>query len=124
MTARPTVLAIEDDLSSRRLLRTVIERARPDVRLLVVADGRTGLAAAEHYTPALILLDLHLAGTIDGRELLTVLKADPQTASIPVVMVTGDATAVDELRAAGAADVIVKPYDLERFTEQVLAHCP
>ena len=64
--------------------------------------------------PALVLLDLNLP-EMSGQEVLLRLRAEPETAAIPVVIVSGDATPanVDALKAAGATDYLTKPYHVK-----------
>jgi len=68
------------------------------------------------FRPDVVLVDLHLPD-LDGSEVLERLKADPATANIPVVVLSADATAsqVARLRAAGAANYLTKPLDVERL---------
>jgi len=68
------------------------------------------------HLPTLVLLDLHLPD-ISGQEVLRLLKANPDTATIPVVVMSADATVGSEARLieAGAADFVTKPINVERF---------
>ena len=79
-------------------------------------QGQLGLELVREYRPDVVLVDLHLPD-LDGREILEQLKADPATADIPVVVLSADATPgqVERLRAAGAADYLTKPLDVERL---------
>ena len=86
-----------------------------DVKVVLAADGRAGLAQARTVRPDLVLLDLQLPD-IDGVELLGVLRAEPAMAGVPVVVLTADAMPEDvaRARAAGAADYWTKPLDFQR----------
>jgi CheY-like chemotaxis protein len=83
-------------------------------------QGRLGLELAHEHLPILILLDLHLVD-IGGEEVLSQLRDDPATASIPVVIVSADATPgqVARLLSAGAAAYLTKPINIEEFLQQV-----
>lgn len=120
----PTVLAIDDTLEARILLRRAISRQNPDVRTLVVDTGLEGIEAARFYHPNVILLDLGLPD-MDGRAVLTALRADPQTTAIPVVVVTGDARpeVEAEVRRLGATDFVTKPYNVLALADRVLGIC-
>jgi len=83
-----TVLYIEDVPDNLELIRNVIRR-RPDVTFLSAMLGEAGLNLAREHRPDLILLDLHLPD-INGEEVLRRLRAHPQTADIPVVILTAD----------------------------------
>jgi signal transduction histidine kinase/CheY-like chemotaxis protein len=118
-SALHAVLYIEDNLSNLRLIERVLTR-RPHVSLLSAMQGRLGLELAREHLPMLILLDLHLAD-VGGEEILRLLLADPVTASIPVVIVSADAThgQVTRLLAAGAAAYLTKPIDIDQLLDQV-----
>ena len=79
-------------------------------------QGRLGLELAREHHPDLILLDLHLPD-MGGREVLDRLRLDPETAGIPVVIISADATPgqVKRLLAAGATDYLTKPLDVSQF---------
>jgi hypothetical protein len=89
----------------------------------VAADrGETGLRLAGEVHPDLILLDLHLPD-VPGETVLTALKADPRTSSIPVVVLSADATPgrVTRAEVAGADHYLTKPLDLAEFLRVVEA---
>ncbi|MBD2101890.1 response regulator [Leptolyngbya sp. FACHB-261] len=85
-----------------------------------VDDGLSALAWVKQQTPDLILLDLSLP-EIDGWEIARRLKADQDTAAIPVIAVTAHAMKGDRERAlaAGCNDYISKPIDIEQLEERV-----
>jgi PAS domain S-box-containing protein len=118
---RRTVLYIEDNLSNLKLVERLLERI-PEVRLIPAMQGQLGLELARRHQPELILLDLHLPD-VHGREVLELLKRDPATAAIPVVVLSADATPsqVERLLAAGAADYATKPIDVEWLLDTVAA---
>ena len=112
---RHKVLYIEDNPSNLRLIERILAR-RGDVEVVSAMQGRFGIELARQHHPSLILLDLHLPD-IGGEEILRRLLDDPVTASIPVVMVTADATVgqVQRLLSAGAAAYLTKPLDVARL---------
>ncbi len=79
-------------------------------------QGQIGLDFASEHNPDLILLDVNLPDMM-GDEVLRQLKADPRTASIPVVMLSADANPrkADELLAYGAQAYITKPFDVKQL---------
>ena len=107
-----TVLYIEDNPSNTTLMRRIFTR-RPNVRLLVASDGKSGLAMVGEHRPDLVLLDLHLPGR-GGEEVLAAIRLDPAIAATPVVIVTADLTPGIERRLtqAGATDFMSKPVDI------------
>jgi PAS domain S-box-containing protein len=107
-----TLLYIEDNKSNLKLLARLLAR-RPQIRLLTAARAELGIEVARCEQPDLILLDFHLPD-FDGSEALGRLMADVDTASIPVVMISGDASSEQAKRmiAAGARDYLTKPLDV------------
>jgi PAS domain S-box-containing protein len=108
-----TIIYIEDNLSNLKLVERLIDRL-PEVHLIPAMQGRLGVDLARQHHPDLILLDLHLPD-LTGREVLQQLKRDPETAAIPVVMLSADATPrqVARLQADGAAEYLTKPIDID-----------
>jgi len=117
--ARRTILYIEDNAANVRLVEVLLEQ-RPGVRLLTARNGRTGLDVARASRPSLILLDFNLPD-MEGADLLRALRAAPELAATPVVVVSaeGDPDLPARLRAAGADDYLEKPLDFPRFFELV-----
>ncbi len=111
----PTVVVVEDDRRSFDLLRAYLEAA--GVRVVRARDGEEGLDTVRRLSPAGVILDILLPG-IDGWEVLARLKADPQTAPIPVIVVS----LLDEPGrgfALGAAEYLVKPVSKEQLLAAV-----
>lgn len=108
---RDLVLVIDDDADQRALMTRFLQREGFASRIAV--DGATGLELARILKPRAILCDVMMPG-IDGWSVLSALKADPELASIPVVMVTF----VEQRALAaslGAADYVLKPVQWDRF---------
>ena len=108
---RHTVLVVDDDGAQRDLLTRFLEREGFAVRS--APDGRTGLEMARSLRPRAILLDVMMP-SMDGWSVLGALKADPELAFIPVVMVTF----VNEPKlgaSLGAADTVLKPVQWDRL---------
>jgi signal transduction histidine kinase/CheY-like chemotaxis protein len=115
----PVVLHIEDNLSNTKLIERVLAQ-RPGVSLIPAMQGRLGLEFARQHRPALILLDLNLAD-MSGEDVLRLLRDDPATSQIPVVIVSADAMPrqVQRLLAQGATAYITKPIDVRQLLEVV-----
>ncbi len=101
----PLVLVVEDDAAAAELLRLQLRQA--GYRAAIAPDGESGLAAAIELAPAAILLDILLPG-LDGWEVLKQLRAEPATATIPVMVISIVEDAALGL-ALGAVDYFVKP---------------
>ncbi len=110
------VLYIDDSPDNIFLLHRLFKRSCPDVQLHTAMNGRDGIKAAIDHQPALILLDNRLPD-INGEQVLAQLAAAPATAAIPVVILSGDSNpvTVNQLLAAGAADFLVKPFDIHQL---------
>jgi len=114
----PLVLVIDDEDTARDLLtRTLLKQ---DFSVCSAASGKEGLRLAKDLQPVAITLDVMMPG-LDGWAVLRQLKSDPDTADIPVVMVT---ILRDEQLgfALGASEYLTKPVDRERLLE-VIASC-
>jgi signal transduction histidine kinase/CheY-like chemotaxis protein len=107
----PTVVVVEDDRRSFDLLRVYLEAA--GARVVGARDGEEGLDTVRRLSPAGVILDILLPG-IDGWDVLAQLKADPDTAPIPVIVVS---MLDDRGRgfALGAAEYLVKPVGKEQL---------
>lgn len=110
------VLYIDDNQDNIFLLQRLFKHRRPDIQLHTAMTGRDGIKAAIDDQPALILLDNRLPDA-NGEQVLLRLAAAPATAAIPVVILSGDSNpvTVNELLAAGAADFLVKPFDIHQL---------
>jgi CheY-like chemotaxis protein/anti-sigma regulatory factor (Ser/Thr protein kinase) len=113
------ILYIEDNLSNLTLVERILER-HPSIDLLPVMQGTLGLELAREHHPDLIVLDLHLPD-ISGEEVLSRLKADEGTRTIPVVVLSADASKrqLERLLQAGAQEYLTKPLDVQRFLEVI-----
>jgi CheY-like chemotaxis protein len=114
---RGAIVYIEDNLSNLNLVERLIDRV-PGVSLIPAMQGKLGVDLARQHHPHLILLDLHLPDLYGG-EVLQQLKDDPATAAIPVVVLSADAAPgqVERLKAAGAAEYLTKPIDIDLLLE-------
>jgi PAS domain S-box-containing protein len=120
MLAGPmTVLYIEDNAANLLLVQRALA-GRPDTTLLSAEDGAGGLELARTRRPDLILLDLHLPD-IPGWDVFRLLRSEPATRDIAVIVVSADATSdrIDRLLAAGVRAYLTKPIDLRRLREAI-----
>ncbi len=109
------VLYIEDNLANVRLMERILER-RPDVTLAHASTAGRGIRKAAEMEADLILLDLHLPD-VNGEEVMRQLAQDPALRSIPVVVLTADATPEQARRLidAGATAYLTKPIEVARL---------
>jgi PAS domain S-box-containing protein len=113
--APATVLYVEDNLANFHLVERIF-RSRPHISLLAAMQGRIALDMARHARPRLILLDQYLPD-MTGAEVLDILRSDPQTATIPVVVVSADVrpASIRQSQDAGATAYVAKPLDIREF---------
>lgn len=112
------ILLVEDNEANRDMLSRRLERKGFAVTIAV--DGQQGLDYASQERPDLILMDMSLP-ILDGWETTRRLKADPQTARIPIVALTAHAMSGDRERAleAGCDDYDTKPVEFARLLEKI-----
>lgn len=114
----PWVLVIDDSDSDAFLLRRTMERLGLPCRVEAAASVEEGLARlSEGPLPSVLLQDVRLPGA-SGFDACRLLRADPRTADLPVVLWTAATSQSDEeeARSAGASELIVKPSGLEAFS--------
>ena len=114
-----TVVLVDDAADVRMLLQLLLELE--GFAVTVTADGPAGLAAVRATRPDVVLLDVQLPG-MDGTEVLRQLRADPPTAQLPVVLLTGSPeTDTPALLDLGATGVLRKPFDPDTVGAQLSA---
>ncbi|WP_321493395.1 response regulator [uncultured Desulfobacter sp.] len=116
-TGRPVVLIVENNPDNRTTIKAILPKGL-DIKEAV--DGRQGLDMARALMPDLILLDMALP-KMDGLEVVSALKQDDGTKSIPVVALTAMAMAGDRQRIlkGGCDDYIPKPINPEALRKKV-----
>ena len=99
---------IVDDIADNRDLYAVALRVA-GFRVQTAEHAEDGIAMAFAEQPAIVVMDHSLPG-LDGCEATRLLKNDPRTANVPIIMVTGHGTSVEEIaRECGADDFRTKP---------------
>lgn len=120
MTA--VILVADDDPFQLRLLQEVCEAAGHEV--VTAADGQTVLDTVARARPDIVLLDA-IMPSLDGLEVLRILKTDPRLAAISVILVTDEADDDSRQRgiALGADDILVRPlrvFDVQQRVRNAL----
>lgn len=117
------ILIIEDDPAELFALKKMIQEAGYDV--LTAADGEAGLNLIKKEKPNLVFLDIILP-KINGFDILELVKKDPQTMAIPIIVLTNlnDEETALKSKTLGAADHLIKmqayPHDIIRKIDQFL----
>ncbi|MGA2867111.1 MAG: response regulator transcription factor [Verrucomicrobiota bacterium] len=106
---RAKVLVVDDEPEAVELVEFNLKQAGFEV--VTAADGAEALKKARALLPSLVVLDLMLP-EVDGLEVCKMLRRDPATASVPIVMVTAKAAEIDRILGLelGADDYITKPF--------------
>ncbi len=114
------ILLVEDNEMNRDMLSRRLERKGFTVSIAV--DGRQGIDMARAARFDLVLMDMSLP-EIDGWETTRLMRAAPETATVPIIALTAHAMAGDRDRAlaAGCNDYDTKPVDLERLLGKMRA---
>lgn len=111
------ILVVEDSAIMRQLLVMALRRMA-GVVVLEAADGLEALKVIAHENLSLVFSDINMPG-LDGLKLVRMLRADPRTSGIPIVMVTTEGADEDRDRAMalGASEYITKPVQAARVVE-------
>ncbi|MBE0689374.1 MAG: response regulator [Anaerolineae bacterium] len=107
----PLVLAVDDDPNTANMLETIFKRV--GFQVVKASNGNAALAQAQALLPDLILLDYMMPG-MNGFEVLSALRAEPTTKSIPTIIVTAQARQPEDLERGlklGADDYLYKPFN-------------
>lgn len=123
------ILLVEDDPGHARLVEKNLRRACITNEIVILSDGQQ---AVDHFfgegaqetdkfeVPVLVLLDLNLPG-VDGIEILTRIKTNPRTRTIPVIIVstTSDEREMRRCYELGCNAFVTKPVDYEEFSNAI-----
>ena len=109
LQVKQKILVVDDEPDALELIEFNLRAAGFDV--LTAADGAEALKKVKQNPPALVLLDLMLP-EVDGLEICKILRRDPATAGVPVIMVTAKAAEIDRVLGLelGADDYVTKPF--------------
>ena len=117
---RPRLLLVDDEPINLMLLRHLLQQ---DYRLAFAKDGARALELARQQPPDLILLDVIMPG-MSGYDTCRALKAQPETARVPVIFITSADAPSDEAPgfAAGAVDFINRPFAASVVRSRIVTH--
>jgi DNA-binding response OmpR family regulator len=109
MSAKPKILVVDDESDALEVLGFKLREAGYEP--VFASDGTSALALARTERPTLVVLDLMLP-EIDGLEVCRLLRRDPATSGLPIIMLTAKATETDRIVGLeiGADDYVTKPF--------------
>ncbi len=112
------ILVVDDDPDQRKFLERVLTGA--GYRVLTAVDGEAGIAAAGAVRPALIVLDVMMP-RMNGYQTCRALRLDPNTATLPIVMLTSKDQPADQFWAeeVGADVFLHKPVDIPLLLDTI-----
>jgi len=115
------ILVVDDSALMRRLLQQVLQAA--DYEVVYAADGQEGLDKVAVEKPDLVIMDRNMP-KVDGMEALRVLRANPATRSLPVLMASARLEPADaaEIQAAGANGLVPKPFQSKQLLAIIRQH--
>ena len=115
------VLVVEDEVDIQKVIRMSLKSRGVD-DVVVAGNGEECLAVVNQVRPDLILLDVSMP-KLDGYQTCRMLKANPETRSIPVIFLTARVQKHEEQRGTdvGALGYISKPFDPMTLHDQILA---
>ena len=108
---RPHILLVDDNFETLKLLQRVLQN---DYHVTFAQSGDAALELLGRYLFDLVLLDMMMPG-LNGLDVLKMMRSDPETANIPVVVLSAMSRGKDVVTAlqAGANDYVTKPFDIE-----------
>jgi CheY-like chemotaxis protein len=115
MTAQP-ILVVDDDPAILDLIAQVLLEEGYEV--LAVSNGQTAVDLARKLRPHLILLDLMMP-EMNGWQVTAVLKADPQTRAIPILLLSARRDMARTANELGVTAYLAKPFDLDDLLSRV-----
>jgi DNA-binding response OmpR family regulator len=118
-SSRKHVVVVEDEQDVAQLIKHALERTR-EFDLTIVGAGDAALKVTADAAPDLIILDLSLP-VLDGMEVFRILRSRPNTAAIPVIILTARASEGDRVAGLelGADDYVTKPFSLRELVARV-----
>ena len=115
--SRLKILIVEDNAVSREMLRVLLELG--GYKVVCSEDGSDGFLKALTETPDLIITDVEMPN-IDGFSLLRLLRKEPKTANIPVIVFTAYTSIQEQsARKAGADDIAYKPINVDQLHNMI-----
>lgn len=122
MTER-TILYIEDNEYNRKIVRQLLSHT--PYRLVEAVDAESGVTLAQETLPQLILMDVQLP-KMTGHEATRILRQDPRTRDIPIIVITSFALSGDRelAAAAGATGYLAKPYSPRELIALIRKYVP
>ena len=113
------ILIVDDEEKVRKLVEVTLSVGK--LEILHASSGDEGLKVAREAKPDIILLDIMMPGKLDGYDVCRLLKNDPDTKDIYVIMLTAKGQKADKERglASGADEYFVKPFSPMELMDKI-----
>ncbi len=111
-----TIWVIDDDDAILEVFQIILQEDGYNVE--IIKDGRSVEARLRQEKPALIFLDILMSG-IDGRDVAKIIKDDPKTANIPIIITSADTGIEEKAQEASADTYLKKPFQISDVTRLV-----
>jgi CheY-like chemotaxis protein len=121
MPRKPIILVVDDDAPIILLMRSLLREFGYEAR--TATSGAAAIEAARAETPDLVLLDKNMPG-MSGGDVIRALRTDVGLVNVPILLLTGDPVAPNEIVELGANGTVQKPFDLQDLMEQIRRHVP
>lgn len=119
MPAKPVILVVDDDAPIILLMRSLLREYGFDP--LTAMTGAEAIENVRARRPNLILLDRNMPG-MSGDQVLRALRGEPGLAEVPILILSGEPIAPNELERLGANAAVLKPFDVTELIEQIRSH--
>ncbi|HEX3583288.1 MAG TPA: response regulator [Thermoanaerobaculia bacterium] len=116
MQRKPIILVVDDDAPIIVLMRSILREFGYEAR--TATSGAAAIEAARAEAPDLVLLDKNMPG-MSGGEVIRALRTEVGLQSVPILLLTGDPVAPQEIAELGANGTVQKPFDLQALLEQI-----
>jgi len=119
MSSRPLILVVDDDAPILLLMRNLLREF--GFEPVAAGSGEQAIAEAQKRTPDLILLDRNMPG-MTGDEVLRELRSRDSLSTVPILILSGEPIAPDEIKRMGATGAVMKPFDVPSLVETIRGH--
>ena len=117
--SKPLILVVDDDAPIITLMRSLLREFGYEAH--TATSGAAAIAAARAERPDLVLLDKNMPG-MSGSDVIRALRSEPGLENVPILLLTGDPVAPDEIAELGANGWVQKPFDLQELLAQIRKH--
>ena len=119
MPRKPIILVVDDDAPIIMLMRSLLREFGYEAR--TATSGAAAIEAARSEAPDLVLLDKNMPG-MSGEDVIRALRGEVGLQEVPILLLTGDPVAPQEIAELGANGTVQKPFDLQDLLAQIRNH--